>query len=189
MNSLRSMSISRRLWLILVVAVLMLLTLGLLMLKQIHQDLYLAKAEKTRHVVQAASGVLDYYHQLELAGTLTRAAAQQQALSVVRGLRYEQNDYFWINDLTPVMVMHPTNPKLDGQNLSSIKDPDGFALFNEMVAIAKAKGARLGPASRCRKPPTSNSSNPGAGSLARACTSMTCRSSSRARCARPRWLA
>ena len=89
MNSLRSMSISRRLWLILVVAVLMLLTLGLLMLKQIHQDLYLAKAEKTRHVVQAASGVLDYYHRLETAGTLTRDAAQKQALSVVRGLRYD----------------------------------------------------------------------------------------------------
>lgn len=39
MNSLRSMSISRRLWLILIVAVLMLLALGLLMLKQIHGDL------------------------------------------------------------------------------------------------------------------------------------------------------
>ena len=143
MNSLRSMSISRRLWLILVVAVLMLLTLGLLMLKQIHDDLYQAKAEKTRHVVEAASGVLDYYRQLETAGTLTREVAQQQALSVVRGLRYEQSDYFWINDLTPVMVMHPTNPKLDGQNLSAIKDPDGFALFNEMVAIAKAKGAGM----------------------------------------------
>ena len=94
-------------------------------------------------MVEAASGVLDYYRQLETAGTLTREAAQQQALSVIRGLRYEQSDYFWINDLTPVMVMHPTNPKLDGQNLSAIKDPDGFALFNEMVAIAKAKGAGM----------------------------------------------
>ncbi|MFD2883612.1 cache domain-containing protein [Pseudomonas lini] len=61
----------------------------------------------------------------------------------MRGLRYDQNDYFWINDLTPVMIMHPTNPKLDGQNLSTIRDPDGFALFNEMVAIAKAKGAGM----------------------------------------------
>jgi methyl-accepting chemotaxis protein len=33
MNSLRSVSISRRLWLILIVSVLMLLTLGVLMLK------------------------------------------------------------------------------------------------------------------------------------------------------------
>ncbi|WP_434630597.1 methyl-accepting chemotaxis protein [Pseudomonas sp. Z1-14] len=143
MNSLRSVSISRRLWLILVVAIVMLFTLGAFMLKQIHIDLYQAKVQKTQHVVQTASGVLSYYHGLETAGTLTREAAQKQALSAVRGLRYDHNDYFWINDLAPVMVMHPTNPKLEGQNLSAIRDPNGFALFNEMVAIAKAKGAGM----------------------------------------------
>ncbi|PWB34191.1 methyl-accepting chemotaxis protein [Pseudomonas sp. SDI] len=141
MKTLRSMSISRRLWLILVVAVLMLLTLGLLMLRQVHGDLYQAKAEKTRHVVETAAGVLAYYQGLETAGTLSREAAQQQALSAIRGLRYDQNDYFWINDLGPRMIMHPTNPKLDGQDLSGIRDPDGFALFNEMVALAKSAGA------------------------------------------------
>ena len=143
MNSLRSVSISRRLWLILIVAVVMLLTLGVLMLKQIHDDLYHAKAQKTQHVVQTASGLLSYYHDLETNGTLTRDAAQKQALTAIRGLRYDQSDYFWINDLTPVMVMHPTNPKLEGQNLSAIRDPDGFAVFNEMVAIAKSKGAGM----------------------------------------------
>jgi methyl-accepting chemotaxis protein len=141
MKTLRSMSISRRLWLILLVAVAMLVVLGLLMLRQIHGDLYHAKAEKTRHVVQTAAGVLAYYQGLEAAGTLSREAAQQQALQVVRGLRYEENDYFWINDLQPKMVMHPTNPKLEGQDLSAIRDPDGFALFNEMVALARSQGA------------------------------------------------
>ncbi|ROM70357.1 chemotaxis protein [Pseudomonas brassicacearum] len=143
MNSLRSVSISRRLWLILVVAIVMLFTLGALMLAQIHSDLYQAKVQKTQHVVQTASGVLTYYHSLETAGTLTRDAAQKQALSAVRGLRYNETDYFWINDLTPVMVMHPANPKLEGQNLSAIRDPNGYALFNEMVAIAKSKGAGM----------------------------------------------
>ncbi|MCP1478924.1 methyl-accepting chemotaxis protein [Pseudomonas chlororaphis] len=143
MNSLRRMSISRRLWLILIVAVLMLLTLGMLMLKQIRDDLYQAKAQKTQHVVQTANGVLAYFQGLESAGSLDRATAQKQALSAIRNLRYDQSDYFWINDLTPVMVMHPTNPKLDGQNLAAIRDPDGFAVFNEMVAIAKAKGAGM----------------------------------------------
>ncbi|PMY60588.1 MULTISPECIES: methyl-accepting chemotaxis protein [Pseudomonas] len=143
MNSLRRMSISRRLWLILIVAVLMLMTLGMLMLKQIHDDLYQAKAQKTQHVVQTANGVLAYFQGLESAGSLDRATAQKQALSAIRNLRYDQSDYFWINDLAPVMVMHPTNPKLDGQNLAAIRDPDGFAVFNEMVAIAKAKGAGM----------------------------------------------
>ncbi|NES10266.1 methyl-accepting chemotaxis protein [Pseudomonas laurentiana] len=141
MKTLRNMSISRRLWLILVVAVLMLFALGLLMLRQIHGDLYQAKAEKTRHVVETAAGILTYYQGLEASGSLSRDAAQQQALNAVRGLRYNQNEYFWINDLEPKMIMHPTNPKLDGQVLSGIKDPDGFALFNAMVALAKDKGA------------------------------------------------
>ncbi len=143
MNTLRGLSISRRLWLILIVAVAMLLALGLLMLKQIHDDLYEGKAEKTRHVVQAASGVLNYYHGLETAGSLSREAAQQQALSAISQLRYDHDDYFWINDLRPFMIMHPTNPKLDGKDLSTIKDPDGFAIFNEMAALAKAKGAGM----------------------------------------------
>ena len=143
MNTLRSMSISQRLWLILVVAVAMLVVLGLLMLRQIHGDLYQAKAEKTRHVVETAAGVLAYYQGLEAAGTLSREAAQQQALQVVRGLRYDHDDYFWINDLGPKMIMHPANPKLDGQDLSAIRDPDGFAVFNEMVALARQQG--VGP--------------------------------------------
>ncbi|MCV4283637.1 methyl-accepting chemotaxis protein [Pseudomonas capsici] len=141
--NMRSLSISRRLWLILIVSVLMLFVLAAVMLKQIHDDLYMAKAEKTTHVVQTASGILNYYQGLEAAGTLTREAAQQQALNTIKALRYGQNDYFWINDLRPVMVMHPANPKLDGQDLSGVKDPDGFALFNEMVAVAKSKGAGL----------------------------------------------
>jgi len=135
------MSISSRLWLILVVAIAMLLALGLLMLRQIHGDLYQAKAEKTRHVVETATGVLVHFQQLEAAGTLSRDAAQQQALQVVRALRYDHDDYFWINDLTPRMIMHPANPKLDGQDLSGIRDPDGFAVFNEMAALARQQGA------------------------------------------------
>lgn len=141
MNTLRTLSISQRLWLILIVAMAMLLALGLLMLKQIHDDLNEGKAQKTRHVVQAASGVLDYYHGLETAGSLSRDAAQQQALQVISKMRYDQGDYFWINDLRPFMVMHPTNPKLDGKDLSAIKDPDDVAIFNEMVALAKTQGS------------------------------------------------
>ncbi|WP_213881442.1 methyl-accepting chemotaxis protein [Pseudomonas sp. dw_358] len=141
MGGLRNFSIGKRLWLILLVAMAMLFSLGLVMLKQIHDDLYAGRAKQTMHVVQAASGVLDYYHNLETAGTLSREAAQQQALSVIRGLRYDQTAYFWINDLRPVMIMHPTNAKLEGQDLSGIRDPDGVALFSDMAAIAKAQGA------------------------------------------------
>ncbi|HEX8591852.1 MAG TPA: methyl-accepting chemotaxis protein [Pseudomonas sp.] len=141
--TMRNVSISRRLWLILIVSVLMLCTLTAAMLRQVHIDLYDAKAQKTMHVVQTASGILEYYHGLETAGTLSKELAQEQALNAIRSLRYNQSDYFWINDLRPVMIMHPVSVKLIGQDLSAIKDPDGFAVFNEMVAVAKSKGAGM----------------------------------------------
>lgn len=141
MNSLRTLPISRRLWLILLSAIVMLVALAALMLKQIHTDLYQAKSEKTRHVVETALGVLQHFQTQEQTGALDREQAQKQAMDAIRALRYSKTEYFWINDLTPVMVMHPTNPKLDGQNLSTYKDPDGKALFNEMVAIARKDGA------------------------------------------------
>ncbi len=141
MNNLRSLPINRRLWLILVVAIVMLIIQGALLLKQIEADLYAAKSEKTQHVVQSAAGILQHYHALEAAGGISREAAQKQAAEIIRNLRYDGQEYFWINDQTPVMVMHPTNPKLEGQNLSGFKDPDGKALFNEMVAISKSQGA------------------------------------------------
>jgi methyl-accepting chemotaxis protein len=141
MNSLRTLAISRRLLLILGVAILMLTSFGAILLQQIHEDLFAAKSEKTRHVVQSAAGIFKHYHSLETAGTLSREAAQAQAKELVRSLRYDAKEYFWINDQTPVMIMHPINPKLEGQNLSGFKDPDGKALFNEMVRISKETGA------------------------------------------------
>ncbi|MEG4317219.1 methyl-accepting chemotaxis protein [Pseudomonas sp. FIP_A4] len=141
MNLLRKFPISKRLWLIPVVAILMLFILGMLMIQQVRSDLYKGKQEMTRHVVETAAGIFDHYRQLETSGTMSTAEAQQAAIKQIRALRYDGQDYFWINDLGPVMIMHPMQPKLEGQNLSQVKDPTGKALFNEMVAVARRDGA------------------------------------------------
>ena len=143
MKNLRDMPISRRLWLVLLITMLMLVTLGILMLRQIYIEQYAGKAGKTREVVEATMGILRHYNGLENAGALSREDAQMQALAMVKGLRYDGDNYLWINDLAPRMLMHPTNPKLDGQDLSGFRDPDGKALFMDMVAVAKSQGGGL----------------------------------------------
>tara|TARA_R110002095_G_scaffold198446_1_gene177894 strand:- start:14308 stop:16059 length:1752 start_codon:yes stop_codon:yes gene_type:complete len=143
MNLLRNFPISKRLWLIPLVAVVMLFVLGLLMIQQVRSDLYKGKQVMTQNIVETARGVLTYYQQLEANGSMTTAEAQKAAMDQVRLIRYGQNDYFWINDMQPVMVMHPMKPELEGQNLSKVKDPNGKELFNEMVKIAQLKGAGL----------------------------------------------
>jgi methyl-accepting chemotaxis protein len=80
-----------------------------------------------------------YDHKVTLK-EITREQAQKNALSLIEQLRYRDNDYFWINDLEPKMLMHPNFPELDGKNLSNDKDPTGKYLFVEMVNICKEKG-------------------------------------------------
>jgi methyl-accepting chemotaxis protein len=137
------MPISRRLWIVLLLAMTMLLAPSLLMLRQIYIEEYAAKANKTREVVEVTMGILKHYQGLEKTGALSREDAQKQAIAMVRELRYDGDNYLWINDLGPRMLMHPTNAKLDGQDLSGFKDPDGKALFMDMVAVAKSQGGGL----------------------------------------------
>jgi len=81
--------------------------------------------------------VIEHYYALEQNNTLTQEQAQTQALEAVRALRYDKTNYFWINNYQPAMVMHPIKPALEGKDLTNNKDPDGKALFVEMVNIVK----------------------------------------------------
>ncbi len=66
---------------------------------------------------------------------------QNRAKNVIANLRYDDGKgYFWINDFTPTMIMHPIKPQLNGKDLSEVKDPTGKFLFNEMVKIVRQKG-------------------------------------------------
>ena len=143
MNMLRSFPISKRLWLIPLVAVAMLFFLGLLMMQQVRSDLYKGKQVMTQNIVETSMGILSHYHQLEASGALSKADAQKAAMEQVKVLRYGEDDYFWINDMGPTMLMHPMRPELDGQDLSQTRDPNGKALFNEMVKVARQHGAGL----------------------------------------------
>jgi methyl-accepting chemotaxis protein len=103
--------------------------------------IYEEKQLKTRHVVETAASLIQHYVGLEKSGALTLEAAQEAAKKAVAGLRYESNDYFWINDYKPDMIMHPMKPELDGTSLAQNKDPNGKFLFVEMSKVVQAQGA------------------------------------------------
>ena len=108
---------------------------------KIKQNMYDAKYLKTRHLVESAWSVLDFYAKQAESNAMTLKNAQDAAKKAVKNMRYEKNDYFWLNDMTPKMVMHPVKPKLDGKDLTNNQDPNGKRLFIEMVQVCKKNGA------------------------------------------------
>lgn len=104
------------------------------------KSFYQAKQTEIRHTVEGVWGIVEHFAQEAKQGRLSIVEAQALARDAVKNTRFDGDNYFWINDLEPRMVMHPTNPRLDGQKLSENKDPNGKALFLEMVEVARAGG-------------------------------------------------
>jgi methyl-accepting chemotaxis protein len=104
------------------------------------QNMYDAKYEKTKNLVQTTASMVAFYAAQASSKAMTLEAAQTAAKNAVKALRYNQNDYFWINDMGPTMVMHPMKPKLDGKDLTQSADPNGKHLFVEMVKTCRKDG-------------------------------------------------
>ncbi|WP_316978571.1 methyl-accepting chemotaxis protein [Shumkonia mesophila] len=107
---------------------------------EIRQNLLEDRKIKTEHVVQVAESLLGYYQSLEKAGSMTREQAQKASIAALNKLRYDEQEYFWVQSFDNVMLMHPFKPEMDGKSLAGSADPNGVKLFDEMVSVSKKAG-------------------------------------------------
>jgi methyl-accepting chemotaxis protein len=116
--------------------------LGLILWQLDHQATEALKSRKdaTRQHVEIAYGILAATHKQEASGQLSRDQAQALAKQTIAQLRYEGNEYFWINDMQPHVVMHPIKPELNGKDASGIKDPNGLPVFTAFVDRVRESG-------------------------------------------------
>ncbi|MDX7818429.1 methyl-accepting chemotaxis protein [Aeromonas caviae] len=138
---LRQWSIGRRLSLV-TLMVLALLGLLLFFCLQIYQQgLMGEKSRQTQAQVETAYSLVAGLEARVRKGELDEASAKAEALALIKGLRYGNDDYFWINDSHPTMVMHPMKPELDGKDLSGVEDKQELRLFVAFADLARAQGA------------------------------------------------
>ncbi|MEH3087242.1 MAG: methyl-accepting chemotaxis protein [Xylophilus ampelinus] len=90
--------------------------------------------------VESAHSLIAAFQKQAAQGKLTDAEARRLALEAVKAMRYGNNEYFFVLDSAPKMVMHPIRPELDGKDLADNKDPSGKRLFIEMVRVVGAAG-------------------------------------------------
>lgn len=96
-----------KLWLVVFIALLGMLLIAATSLLEKKEQMLLDRENKVRNIVELGHGLLVYFQQQEQAGTLTPDEAKAAALNAIKGLRYDESDYLWINDMEPRVVMHP----------------------------------------------------------------------------------
>ncbi len=145
-QTIKSMShkTSRRIALpVLLTIVLYVTAIFFILLPQLEKSFLARKRETIRELTETAWSLLESYHEREILGELTRPEAQLRAILRIKKLRYgpEKKDYFWINDMTPRMIMHPYRPDLEEKDISDFADPHGKHLFVKFVEVVKREGA------------------------------------------------
>lgn len=123
------------------------LTLFGVLLPAFQKSLFEKKMTSSKNLVHVVIGILAHYDAMVKSSAMPLETAQDQSIKLIRSLRYgpEGKDYFWINDLTPKMVMHPYRPDLEEKNLSQFLDPEGTPLFVNFVRVAQEQGAGYVP--------------------------------------------
>tara|TARA_Y100000296_G_scaffold87205_1_gene130549 strand:- start:1559 stop:3181 length:1623 start_codon:yes stop_codon:yes gene_type:complete len=134
---LRKFSLIQRLGIIVALITLLFILLTAVVLNRHYEALKQKSYDENQHLVEVVHTMLGSF---EARTDVDEATAKQQALAAVKALRYDGSNYFWIQDQTPSMVMHPIKPALDGKDLRTFKDGNGKAFFIEMAQKVKAQG-------------------------------------------------
>jgi len=117
-----------------------LLTLSIFWLHSERTSLLAEKQEQAENLVAIPYSIISQQYRLEREGKISQEEAQRRAIESLKELRYDGNNYFWVNDMHPSMVMHPKMPQLDGKDLTNYRDPASKALFVEMVRAVTKDG-------------------------------------------------
>lgn len=96
---------------------------------------------KLENLVQTQLGTLEYYYKAYEEGLMSEEDAQAQALRTLETVRYNESDYFWVNDASAMVIMHPTNPGLNGTDQSTLADANGVKIFSEFARIGADGGS------------------------------------------------
>ncbi|MDD2364579.1 MAG: cache domain-containing protein [Desulfuromonadaceae bacterium] len=98
------------------------------------------KNQELRNINSIVLQLVSEYNERAEKGEFTLEEAQRRVKNRIRGLRYENNEYFFIFNKNIVVEMHPFMPELEGKSGAEIKDPTGKALFAEMAKISRERG-------------------------------------------------
>ncbi len=135
------MTVGRKIYALISLSFVGLLGVTFLQSRELASSLHQQKQIELKHLGELALGIVKEEHAAIQKSGVPEAEAQKRAMARISTLRYGSNDYYWINDMHPKMVMHPIRPEMNGSDLSTYKDPNGNLLFVDFVNTVKKDGS------------------------------------------------
>lgn len=112
-------------------------------LYDLNYSLRLERENSIKQMTSSGMSVLQHYYKQQKNGDLSEEEAQEQALSAIQSIRFDNgNGYFFVHEYDG-SVLYNANESLIGKNLIGTQDPNGVYLVRELIEKAKQGGGAV----------------------------------------------
>jgi len=101
------------------------------------RSMYEQKTKQISIVTESAINLLKEYKIRADKGEFSEQEAQKRAINRINTLKFDGNNYIWINDYDYKFLAHPAK---QGQDGSGMEDKNGFKVIAEATKVAQEKG-------------------------------------------------
>ncbi len=119
-----------------VVVLLFVLFITLVLVPMVNRNVEERAEARLVSLVDVPYSVLEDAYAKFASGEMTEEEAQTYAKTAIGINRFDEGNYFFINSMDGVAVVHP-NQGLVGTDLSGLEDPNGVKLFQEMINVVE----------------------------------------------------
>jgi len=102
-----------------------------------------AAIAKTASLVRVAQSVAQSFRERAVKGEFDDAKAQELAKMAIRGMRFDDGEYFFVYNYEGTNIVHGSKQEREGKNFLSSKDPKGYAYIPDMIQLARNGGGHL----------------------------------------------
>ena len=136
--NLSNLSIRTKLQCIVIIAVIILLSIGVFNLNIQKSNSYEQRKSSIQASVDIAKTLTDHY--IALSADIGDKEAKARAMAAVRQLSFDHDKYFWIASSDQKIVMHPTQPHYEGMSTTTITDARGKPFMQQLIDLATTQG-------------------------------------------------
>ncbi|MTJ82222.1 MAG: response regulator [Telmatospirillum sp.] len=109
----------------------------------LREEMMEAAIIKTINLAEVAQSTARAFHERALAGEFDDRTAQELAKTAIRGMRYGDEEYYFVYDAKGTNLVHGTMPGREGHNYWHAADSRGYAYIPDMVRLAQAGGGHV----------------------------------------------
>lgn len=102
-----------------------------------------ASMNKTTSLAEVARSTALTFHQMASRGEIDDETAQFLAKNAIRGMRYDEGEYYFIYDGEGNELVHGTQPEREGKNYIDEVDAKGYAYIPDMIKLARVGGGHI----------------------------------------------